>query len=118
MKSKFSKLGFVSAGFVALFFLMAVTAPFIAGDSDKESFFPLVPFGPESVDIFEAEFLAAPTAEHLLGTDYVGRDVLSRLVHGLRISSFFSMAVVVICLMNGLILGGLMGFFAGWIDLG
>lgn len=113
----FSKLGILSAAVVLGFFIVALTADFVAGDRSADTLFPLVPFGPETVDIFESEFLGAPSSQHLMGTDYVGRDVLSRLVHGLRNSLFFSIAVVVVCLINGLILGGIMGFFGGWVDL-
>lgn len=56
----------------ALFVLVAILAPYIA------------PYPPNKTDILNAS--AAPSAEHLLGTDDTGRDILSRLIHGFRLS--------------------------------
>ncbi|PIR23724.1 MAG: peptide ABC transporter permease [Deltaproteobacteria bacterium CG11_big_fil_rev_8_21_14_0_20_45_16] len=111
------KLAWISGSFVFLFVLLTICAPWIANNAETGHFFPLVKFGPETADIFETEFLAAPDQVHLMGTDYVGRDVFARLVHGISNSLYFSLAVVAICLILGTIIGGIMGFFGGWIDL-
>jgi dipeptide transport system permease protein len=52
----------------------------------------------------------------ILGTDPVGRDILSRLIHGARFSLLMGAMVVVFALLGGVILGLVAGFFGGWID--
>src|SRR5690606_35971132 len=52
----------------------------------------------------------------ILGTDPVGRDILSRLIHGARFSLFIGFFVVVGALIVGVILGVLAGYFRGWVD--
>ncbi len=56
------------------------------------------------------------TAQFLLGTDAVGRDILSRLIHGARYSLFIGLVVVVISLVAGVFIGLIAGYFRGWID--
>ena len=55
---------------------------------------------------------------YLLGTDAVGRDILSRLILGVRYSLFIGVVVVSISLIGGIVLGLVAGFFGGWIDTG
>lgn len=55
--------------------------------------------------------------DFLLGTDPVGRDILSRLIHGSRISLFIGFMVVVLSLVGGITLGLVAGFFRGWVDV-
>jgi len=55
-------------------------------------------------------------AEFLLGTDAVGRDILSRLIYGARYSLFIGFVVVVFALVSGIILGVLAGYLRGWVD--
>jgi dipeptide transport system permease protein len=52
----------------------------------------------------------------LLGTDQVGRDILSRLLYGARYSLFIGVVVVTLSLTSGIVLGLLAGFFRGWLD--
>ncbi len=59
--------------------------------------------------------LIAPNAAHLLGTDELGRDLLSRTLYGARDSLPLAFAVVVGGVVIGTVLGGLAGFFGGWI---
>jgi len=54
--------------------------------------------------------------EFLLGTDAVGRDMLSRLIHGAQYSLFIGVVVVSIALVGGIFVGLLAGFFGGWVD--
>ena len=54
---------------------------------------------------------------HYLGTDDRGRDVLARLVYGLRISMIFGLSIAITGTLIGCLLGGTQGFFGGWIDL-
>ena len=54
---------------------------------------------------------------HYLGTDDRGRDVLARLIYGFRISMLFGLALAITGTLLGCLLGGIQGFFGGWIDL-
>ena len=54
---------------------------------------------------------------HYLGTDDRGRDVLARLVYGFRISMVFGLSLAITGTLLGCLLGGIQGFFGGWIDL-
>ena len=58
----------------------------------------------------------APSAEHWLGTDGNGMDMLTRLMYGGRISLMIGFIVVIIELVLGVVLGGVAGYFGGWID--
>ncbi|MFC1804200.1 ABC transporter permease [Thermoproteota archaeon] len=57
-----------------------------------------------------------PSMKHLLGTDNLGRDVLSRIMYGTRISILFGVGVGMISLFMGIILGAIPGYYGGWID--
>lgn len=57
-----------------------------------------------------------PSAEHLLGTDSAGRDVLSRLLHAGRVSLSVGLVAVSIYAAIGIVLGSLSGFYGGWVD--
>ncbi|MFK7994941.1 MAG: ABC transporter permease subunit [Granulosicoccus sp.] len=59
---------------------------------------------------------AGGTSQFVLGTDAVGRDLLSRLIHGARYSFFIGIIVVVIAAGSGVMIGLLAGFARGWID--
>lgn len=61
-------------------------------------------------------FLAAPSSEHILGTDNEGYDIFVRLMYGGRISLTVSFLAVFLITILGVILGGIAGFFGGWID--
>lgn len=63
------------------------------------------------------ELLESPTVGHPLGTDNLGRDLLSRLVHGARISLFAGVVSVLIAGVVGSTLGILSGYYGGWIDM-
>ena len=55
-------------------------------------------------------------AEFLLGTDAVGRDMLSRLIYGAQYSLFIGIVVVAIALTGGIVIGLVAGFYGGWVD--
>jgi peptide/nickel transport system permease protein len=57
------------------------------------------------------------TTDHLLGTDKLGRDILSRTIFGSRISLLVGVSTVAISLSIGLFIGSLSGYFGGWLDL-
>ncbi len=61
-------------------------------------------------------FLSAPSAEHILGTDNEGYDVFVRLMYGGRISLTVSFIAVFLITVLGVVLGGISGYFGGWID--
>jgi peptide/nickel transport system permease protein len=60
--------------------------------------------------------LIAHSSEHFLGTDKLGRDILSRLIYGARISLMVGITTVTVSAAIGLIIGSLSGFFGGWLD--
>jgi peptide/nickel transport system permease protein len=86
--------------FVA-FLIIAIFAPQIA------------PYDPLKRNLEEA--LQQPNAQHLLGTDAIGRDTLSRLIYGTRISLIVGVLVVTIAGGFGVILGAIAGYFGGFI---
>lgn len=92
------------AGFIiiVLVFLLSMLAPFIA------------PFDPNDINV--KAILLEPSMQHWMGTDGLGRDVLSRMLHGGRISLLVGLVAVGISTAIGIILGAIAGFYRGWID--
>lgn len=74
----------------------------------------IAPRNPASIDLVHR--LESPSAGHWAGTDELGRDTLSRLLWGARLSLAVSVTVVAISLSLGLIFGGLAGYLGGWVD--
>lgn len=71
-------------------------------------------------DIFEQDLagrLARPNADHLLGTDELGRDILSRTIYGARITLYITFLTAIIAGPIGLIVGTTAGYKGGWVDL-
>lgn len=64
----------------------------------------------------ESNLYAAPSKDHLLGTDDKGMDVFVRLMYGGRISLMIGFIVVILETVIGIVLGGLAGYFGGWVD--
>ncbi len=60
--------------------------------------------------------LASPSKDHLLGTDERGMDVFARLMYGGRVSLTLGFVVVILETLLGVILGGISGYFGGWVD--
>ena len=75
----------------------------------------LAPFAPEAQNL--ALRLAPPDAVHWLGTDELGRDILSRIIHGSRITLTIVALVAVIAAPLGLVLGAAAGTLGGWFDV-
>lgn len=69
---------------------------------------------PEATDPVHA--LAGPTGAHPLGTDELGRDVLSRLAHGGQVTLVVGVAAMLTALLVGVVVGGVAGFYGGWTD--
>jgi peptide/nickel transport system permease protein len=100
--ARHNPLAAVGVVLVAVFVLCALFAPWIA------------PQDPSRIDL--PNRLQPPSAQHLCGTDELGRDILSRLIWGARISMFVGSSVVVCSLLLGLIIGSLAGYYGGRID--
>ncbi len=84
-----------------------------AGEGER-AIYALVPIGPERNNVANA--LQAPDKTHILGTDYNGRDVFSRLVWGTQISMSVGFIAVSISIILGVFMGALAGFYGGKID--
>lgn len=97
-----NKLALVGAGFIAVLLACAVLAP-VLSPHDPTAMHP-------------SQRLASPGTSFLLGSDEMGRDVLSRLIYGARISLQVSLLAVGIALAIGTALGLLAGFYAGLVD--
>ena len=74
----------------------------------------LAPYDPYKVDI--GAVMAPPSVEHPFGTDYLGRDVLSRVIYGGRISLSIGILAVLISGLVGTAVGATAGFAGGWVD--
>jgi oligopeptide transport system permease protein len=97
-----NQLAMGAAIVVLLFILMAIFADVLA---------------PTAYDYSNlAKSRRFPSAENLLGTDSVGRDQLSRLIYGARVSLTIGLAVQIIAVIVGVTLGSAAGFLGGWVD--
>ena len=75
----------------------------------------LSPYG--HMEIHTSDILQGPSAKFLLGTDYVGRDFLSRLIHGARLSLMVGLAATALNVVVAVLIGGISGFLGGKLDL-
>ena len=75
----------------------------------------LAPYRPREVNL--PDILQGPSVAHLLGADHLGRDVLSRLIHGARISIFVGFAATTLNVVVAGLIGGTSGFLGGKLDL-
>lgn len=98
-----SKLALTALMLVAFLGLVALAAPLLA------------PFSTDTYDL--NQILMAPNAQHWFGTDDLGRDVLSRMIYGSRVSLSVGFVAVGIYVVIGIILGALAGYYGGWIDV-
>ncbi|MEN8374937.1 MAG: ABC transporter permease [Gemmatimonadota bacterium] len=89
---------------VVLLTLLAVFAPLAA------------PYDPIAQDDIVATSFLAPSFAHPLGTDLFGRDVLTRIIYGARISLAIGFLAVAIAVTLGTMLGAVAGYFGGWVD--
>lgn len=88
--------------FTALFFLLAIFAPLIA------------PYGYD--EVVSPGFWEPASAEHLFGTDNIGRDLLSRMIYGLRTTIWIATLATILSFTTGAVLGFLAAVFGGWVD--
>ena len=78
---------------------------------------PLIQWNPYESNKEVDSYPSSPTSDNWMGTDDRGRDILTRLLYGLRYSITFAFLVWLVTFMVGTVLGGLMGYFGGRIDL-
>ncbi len=100
--ARHNRLAAIGIVLVAIFLIFALFAPWIA------------PQDPAHIDL--PARLEPPSLTHWCGTDELGRDILSRLVYGARISMFVGGSVVVGSLFLGLVVGSVAGYYGGRID--
>ena len=98
---RFGVLTWIALAIIAAWLIVAAFAPWIA------------PRGPLQVS---SDLLARPGRKYLLGADQNGRDVLSRIIHGARLSVPLSFVIVALALVVGGLLGLVAGYVGGWVD--
>ncbi len=97
-----NKLAGFSAVIILLIALAAIFAPVVA------------PYDPTAQDLLNR--LQGPSLEHLLGTDQLGRDVLSRMIYGARVSLIIGLCPTLLSMIVGVVLGLLAGYMGKWVD--
>lgn len=94
-------LAVIGATILTIWILIAIFAPFIAPSNPiAQNYGQLLP----------------PSAHNWFGTDSVGRDVLSRVVYGARITLPLSIMLVILAMIVGTMIGAVAGYFGGWVD--
>ncbi len=99
-KSRLNQVAFI---LLVLLFGVALFAPLLA------------PYSPTQYNLDSV--LVAPQSAHWLGTDEQGRDVLSRLIYGSRVSLSVGFVAVGISIFLGIFFGALAGYYGGWVDI-
>ena len=99
---KTNKVALVSTIIIVVFVVCAIFAPLVA------------PYDPYAQNL--DDLLQGPSWSHLLGTDEFGRDVLSRLIYGSRVSLLVRFLPTLISMVIGVVLGLIAGFIGGWVD--
>jgi peptide/nickel transport system permease protein len=97
-----NRLSVIGAGTILLLITISILAPFIA------------PYDPTAIDVHNV--LSPPSKDHPLGTDELGRDLLSRIIWGSRVSLKVGFVAVGIAILIGISIGALAGFYGGLID--
>ena len=103
-RSTSAKLMIVGGIVLGLLALIAFAAPLVA------------PHDPETMEVLRV--LGAPDLQHPFGSDVLGRDVLSRVLYGLRVSLLLSVSAVAAALALAIPLGVVAGYFGAWLDSG
>ena len=99
---KADKMAIVMAVFLGVVILLSLLAPLVA------------PYHPANQDI--ANKFTPPSAAHWLGTDQLGRDILSRILWGGQVTVLWSLVAMFCTIGIGILLGVVAGYFRGWVD--
>lgn len=97
-----NRMAMTGLALVLVLFAVALLAPWLA------------PYDPNFINL--KQVLMPPSPDHLLGTDTLGRDVLSRIIFGARISLLVGFVAVGLATLIGLFVGALAGYYGGWVD--
>ena len=97
-----NKLAVAGSGIVIALFVVSILAPWAS------------PFDPTRIDL--QNILAPPSADHWLGTDQLGRDVLSRMIWGSQISLKVGFVSTGIAILIGTLMGAVAGYYGRWVD--
>jgi peptide/nickel transport system permease protein len=92
----------IGTAIIAILALAAIFAPF------------LTPYDPEKTEL--DMMLQPPSLAHPMGTDDLGRDLLTRILYGGRVSLSIGVAAMALAVTVGAIIGGVAGFYGGWVD--
>jgi len=96
------KPAMIGSAIVLLFALSAILAPFLSS------------YDPEKTDL--DRMLQPPSVQHIMGTDELGRDLLTRIFYGGRVSLSIGVMAMALAVTVGAVIGGLAGFYGGWVD--
>jgi peptide/nickel transport system permease protein len=96
------KPAMIGLGIILLLVLGAIFAPAIS------------PYDPNTSDL--DHMLAPPSSKHLMGTDELGRDLLTRILYGGRVSLSIGVMAMALAVFVGVIVGGLAGYYGHWVD--
>jgi peptide/nickel transport system permease protein len=96
----------IGAVLVATFVIVALAAPLLAPDDPRV----------QDLNLITSGCCPGPSAHHLLGVDDLGRDELSRIIFGARLSLLIGIVSVSVGLSIGIVTGAIAGFFGGWVD--
>ncbi len=83
----------------------------------ESAYFAPIPYSPTDRLRDDPSPLKAPSTKHFLGTDEDGADVLSRMIYGSRIALGIGLVATFTSLIIGVLYGGVMGFYSGWVDI-
>jgi peptide/nickel transport system permease protein len=97
-----SIIAVICASFLSIILVASILSPILA------------PYSYDQINL--SARLQLPSKQHWLGTDELGRDILSRLLYGGRVSFFVSFAVVILSMITGVTIGLIAGFYGGWLD--
>ena len=99
---KRNRMAMTGLALVLGLFVVSVCAPWLA------------PYDPNQIDL--KQVLMPPSPAHYLGTDTLGRDVLSRIIYGSQVSLKVGFVAVGLATLIGLFIGALAGYYGGWVD--
>lgn len=87
-------------------------------DRDGWALWPVIPFSYQTPNLeLAVPVPSPPSQQNWLGTDDQGRDVLARILYGLRVSLLFGFALTLCAAFIGILIGALQGYYGGWVDL-